>query len=43
MDLDELCQLWRYQNNESRVTEMLKQNIQGYDNNNPFNISNAQK
>lgn len=43
MNLDELCQLWQYQNNECRVTEMLKQSIQGYDNSNPFSITNAQK
>lgn len=43
LNLEELCQLWRYQNTECRVTEMLKDSIQGYDNNNTFSVNKAQK
>lgn len=41
LNLAELCQLWRYQNTECRLTELLKLQIPGYDNNNPFSIRKA--
>ena len=43
MNLDEICQLWRYQNTECRMTELLKEKIDGYDNNNPFSLNRATK
>lgn len=41
LNLEELCQLWRYQNTECRLTELLKEKIPGYDNNNPYSVRKA--
>lgn len=43
LNLDELCQLWKYQNSECRMTTFLKEQIDGYDNGKVYNIEHAKR
>lgn len=43
MDLEGLCDLWKYQHSEARFTGYLKDKIQGYDNGNVYNIELAKR
>ena len=43
MNLEELCDLWKYQHTESRFTGYLKDRIEGYDNGRVYNIETAKR
>lgn len=43
MDLEGLCELWRYQHTQFRFTNYLKTKIDGYDNGKVYNVETAKK
>ena len=43
MDLAAIADLWNYQHSEARLTNYLKDKIQGYDNGRVYNVETAKK